>query len=107
MALGDMMGMMKQAKELQARMQALQKEAAEMEVTGASGGGLVKVTMDGKAGTKAISIDPSLLKPEEVEVLEDLIVAACNDARQKVEAAFAEKMRDMTGGLPMPPGFPP
>ena len=76
-----------------------------MEVLGASGGGLVKVTMNGKGDLKAISIDPSLMKPEEAEIVEDLIVTACNDARAKAEAALAEKMRAMTGGLQLPPGM--
>ncbi len=105
MAIGDLMGMMKQAKELQAKMEALQQEVAAMEVTGASGGGLVKVTMNGKGEMRAISIDPSLMKPEEAEIVEDLIVTAVNDARAKSEAALAEKMRSMTGGLQLPPGM--
>jgi DNA-binding YbaB/EbfC family protein len=105
MAIGDLMGMMKQAKELQAKMEALQQEVAAMEVTGASGGGLVKVTMNGKGEMRAIAIDPSLMKPEESEIVEDLIVTAVNDARAKAEAALAEKMRSMTGGLQLPPGM--
>jgi DNA-binding YbaB/EbfC family protein len=105
MAIGDMLGMMKQAKELQAKMEALQQEVAAMEVTGASGGGLVKVTTNGKGEMRAISIDPSLLKADEGEILEDLIVAAVNDARQKAEARLAEKMQQMTGGLQLPPGM--
>ncbi len=105
MAIGDLMGMMKQAKELQSKMESMQQEVAAMEVLGASGGGLVKVTMNGKGDLKAISIDPSLMKPEEAEIVEDLIVTACNDARAKAEAALAEKMRAMTGGLQLPPGM--
>jgi DNA-binding YbaB/EbfC family protein len=105
MAMGDLMGMMKQAKELQARMEAMQEEIAAMEVTGAAGAGLVTVTMTGKGEMKGIRLDPSLLKPEEGEILEDLIVAAANDARGKAEAALAEKMREMTGGLQLPPGM--
>ena len=87
MALGDLMGMMKQAKELQEKMQALQDEVAAMEVEGTAGGGLVSVVMTGKSEMKRLKIDPSLLKPEEAEILEDLIVAASNDARAKAEAA--------------------
>ncbi len=105
MALGDLMGMMKQAKELQEKMQALQEEVAAMEVEGSAGGGLVTVVMTGKSEMKRLAIDPSLLKPEEVEILEDLIVAASNDARAKAEAVLADKMREMTGGLQLPPGM--
>lgn len=105
MALGDMMGMMKQARELQTRMEQLQQEVAAMEITGTSGGGLVTVTMTGKSEMKRIAIDPSLVKPEETEILEDLVVAAVNDARAKAEAALADRMRELTGGLQLPPGM--
>jgi DNA-binding YbaB/EbfC family protein len=105
MALGDMMGMMKQARELQTKMEQLQQEVAAMEIVGTSGGGLVKVTMTGKSEMKRIAIDPSLIKPDEVEILEDLVVTAVNDARAKAEAALAEKMRELTGGLQLPPGM--
>jgi DNA-binding YbaB/EbfC family protein len=105
MAFGDMMGMMKQAKVLQERMEALQQEIAATEIEGSAGGGLVTVVMTGKSEMKKIHIDPSLLKPEESEILEDLIVAAANDARARAEAALAEKMREMTGGLQLPPGM--
>jgi DNA-binding YbaB/EbfC family protein len=105
MAFGDMMGMMKQAKQLQERMEALQQEIALTEIEGSAGGGLVTVVMTGKSELKKIHIDPSLLKPEEAEILEDLIVAAANDARARAEAALAEKMREMTGGLQLPPGM--
>ncbi len=87
MAIGDLMGMMKQAKQLQEKMQAVQEEIAAMSVDGAAGGGLVSVTTNGKGDLKSVRIDPSLLKPEEVEILEDLIVAAMSDARGKAEAA--------------------
>jgi nucleoid-associated protein EbfC len=105
MALGDLMGMMKQAKELQENMQRLQEEVGAMEVEGAAGGGLVSVVMTGKSEMKRLKIDPSLLKPDEAEILEDLIVAASNDARAKAEAVLADKMREMTGGLQLPPGM--
>jgi nucleoid-associated protein EbfC len=105
MAFGDLMDMMKQAKELQSRMEAMQEEVAAIEVSGNAGGGLVSVTMNGKGEMRAIKIDPSLMKPEEAEIVEDLIVAACNDARAKAEAKLAEKMREMTGGLQLPPGM--
>lgn len=101
----DFLGMMKQAKELQEKMQSLQAEIAMLEATGASGGGLVKVTVDGKGGLKSVKIDPSLAKPEEVEILEDLVVAAVNDARGKAEGLAAEKMKALTAGLGLPPGL--
>ena len=105
MAFGDLMGMMKQAKVLQDKMQEMQEEVAALTLDGASGGGLVRVTVNGKSELKTVRIDPSLLKPEEAEILEDLIVAAYSDAREKAEAALAEKMRAMTGGLGLPPGM--
>ena len=105
MAIGDLMGMMKQAKQLQEKMQHMQEEVAAQTIAGSAGGGLVTVTVNGKSELKGVSIDPSLLKPEEVEILEDLIVAACGDARAKAEALLAEKMREMTGGLGLPPGM--
>ena len=99
----DIMGMMKQLGQMQSRMQAMQDELAQLEISGQSGGGLVAVTLDGKASLKRIRIDPSLLKPDEAEILEDLIIAAVQDAKVKVEATLAEKMQAMTGGLPLPP----
>jgi nucleoid-associated protein EbfC len=105
MAIGDMIGMMKQAKALQEKMEQLQQEVGAMEVEGSSGGGLVTVVMTGKSEMKRLRIDPALLKPEEAEIVEDLVVAAANDARTKAEAKLAEKMREMTGGLQLPPGM--
>ena len=101
----DIMGMMKQAKDLQDRMQRLQEEVAALTIEGSAGGGLIKVTVNGKSEMKNLKIDPSLLKPDEAEILEDLIVAAINDARGKAEARLAEKMRELTGGLALPPGM--
>ncbi len=101
----DFLGMMKQAKELQGKMQGLQAEIAALEATGTSGGGLVTVIVDGKGGLKSIRIDPSLAKPEEIEILEDLVVAAATDARGKAEALAAEKMKALTAGLGLPPGL--
>jgi len=101
----DMLGMMKQAKELQSRMQAVQEEIAALTVEGAAGGGLVHVTVTGKGEVKSLRIDPSLVKPDEVEILEDLVIAALGDARAKSEAAVADKMRAATGGLNLPPGL--
>ncbi|MCT8268975.1 MULTISPECIES: YbaB/EbfC family nucleoid-associated protein [Afifella] len=101
----DLMGMMKQAKELQGKMQELQEEVAAMEVAGSSGGGLVSVVVDGKGTLKSIKIDPSLMKEEETEILEDLVVAAVADARGKADQATQEKMSELTSGLPLPPGM--
>jgi nucleoid-associated protein EbfC len=101
----NIFGMMKQAQELQSKMAELQAELESMEVEGMSGGGLVKVTLTGKGSMAKISIDPSLVKPDEAEILEDLIVAAHNDAKQKAEKAMAEKMQAITAGLPLPPGM--
>ncbi len=97
--------MMKQAQEMQAKMAELQEQLARTEVTGAAGGGMVQVTLNGKGEMRAVKIDPVLVDPDEVEVLEDLIVAATNDAKAKAEAKVAEKMRELTGGLNLPPGF--
>jgi nucleoid-associated protein EbfC len=101
----NIMGMMKQAQELQTKMAELQAELEAMEVEGVAGGGLVKVTLSGKGAMVKLSIDPSLVKPEEAEILEDLIVAAHNDAKQKAEKTMAEKMQALTAGLPLPPGL--
>jgi DNA-binding YbaB/EbfC family protein len=101
----DLMGMMKQVKDMQERMQRLQEELAAIEVTGSAGGGLVAVTLTGKGDMKGVKIDPSLLKPEEAEIVEDLIVAATSDAKTKVDARLQEKMAEVTGGLPLPPGM--
>ena len=101
----DLLGMMGKAKEMQAKFQALQEEIAAMEATGQAGGGLVTVTLSGKFEMRSLKIDPSLFKEDDVEVLEDLILAAHNDAKTKVEAAMQEKTRELTAGLPIPPGF--
>ena len=103
--MADFLGMMKQAAQLQSKMKAMQEELDLIEVVGLSGGGLVSVRMTAKMDLKAIKIDPSLMKPEEREVLEDLIVAACGDAHRKAEAAMQEKMHALTGGLSLPPGM--
>jgi DNA-binding YbaB/EbfC family protein len=97
--------MMKQAQEMQARMQALQERLELEEVSGASGGGMVSVVLNGKGLLRRIKIDPSLVAPDDVEMLEDLIVAAFNDAKAKVEAMVSEKMSELTGGIQLPPGF--
>ncbi len=97
--------MMKQAQEMQSKIQELQQRLAQIEVNGSAGGGMVEVTMTGKGEMRAIKIDPSLADPEDVEVLEDLIVAAVNDAKVKVEQNAAEEMQKLTGGLKLPPGM--
>jgi len=103
--MADFLGMMKQAAQLQSKMQAMQEELATVEVEGISGGGLVSVHMTAKMEVKSIKIDPSLVKPEEREILEDLLVTALGDARRKAEAAMQEKMQALTGGLGLPPGL--
>ena len=101
----DFMGMMKQAQAMQAKMAEAQAELESLIVDGELGGGLVKLTLSAKGGLQGISIDPSLLKPEEREILEDLIVSAHAQARAKADAAMAEKMKAVTGGLQLPPGL--
>lgn len=101
----DLMGMMKQAQELQARMQKMQEELAALEVDGQAGAGLVRVTLNGKGEMRRLKIDPSLLKPDEAEILEDLIIAGFQDAKGKLESAMQAKMQEVTGGLPLPPGL--
>ena len=97
--------MMKQAQELQGRMADMQAEMERTRIEGRSGGGMVVVTLSGKGDMAGVKMDPSLLKPEDAEILEDLIVAAHNDAKAKVEEAMKEKMKTMAGGLPIPPGL--
>jgi nucleoid-associated protein EbfC len=101
----DFMGLMKQAAQLQSKMEALQAELDTIEVEGAAGGGLVTVKLTAKGEMKSAKIDDSLLKPSEKEILEDLLVAAHADARRKAEAVMQEKMQGLTGGLPLPPGM--
>lgn len=103
--MADFLGMMKQAAQLQSKMKAMQDELEHVEVDGTAGGGMVTVRMTAKMEVKAISIDPSLMKADEREILEDLIVTASNDARRKAEAAMQEKMQSLTGGLGLPPGL--
>ncbi|HWK44844.1 MAG TPA: YbaB/EbfC family nucleoid-associated protein [Stellaceae bacterium] len=97
--------MMKQAQQMQTRMTEMQAELDRVEVTGAAGGGMVKMTLTGKGDLKKISLDKALLDPEEVEVLEDLILAAFTDAKAKVESHVSEEMSKLTGGLKLPPGI--
>lgn len=101
----DLMKLMQQAGQIQQRMQKLQEDLAAMEIEGQSGAGMVKVTLNGKGEMRGVRIDPSLMKPGEGEILEDLILAAHQDARAKVEATMQERMQEVTGGLPLPPGM--
>ena len=101
----DIKGMMGKVKEMQAKMEQMQADIAALEVEGKSGGGLVSVRMTGKGEMLGLKIDPSLFKEEEVEILEDLVIAAHKDAKDKAEALAAEKTRELTAGLPIPPGM--
>jgi DNA-binding YbaB/EbfC family protein len=101
----DFLGLMKQAAELKSKMEAMQAELDQIEVEGSAGGGLVTVKLSGKGEMKSVKIDDSLLKPQEKEIVEDLIVAAFADARRKAEALLQEKMKSVAGGLPLPPGL--
>jgi DNA-binding YbaB/EbfC family protein len=103
--MADFMGLMKQAAQLQSKMQALQAELDTIEVEGSAGGGMVSVTLSAKGDMKGTKIDDSLLKPSEKEILEDLLVTAHADARRKAETVMQEKMKGLTGGLPLPPGM--
>ncbi len=97
--------MMKQAQEMQSKMAEMQESLKAMEVQGSAGGGMVTVTLTGKGNMVALKIDPALVDPSDVEVLEDLIVAATNDAKTKAEAKVQEKMQELTGGLQLPAGM--
>ncbi|NBX03244.1 MAG: YbaB/EbfC family nucleoid-associated protein [Alphaproteobacteria bacterium] len=97
--------MMKQAQEMQNKIAEMQKRMEQEETEGSSGGGSVKILLTGKNTLLKVSIDESLMKPEDREMLEDLIVAAHNDARNKIDTAFNERMSSVTAGLSLPPGF--
>ena len=101
----DFFGLMKQATELKSKMEAMQSELDRIEVEGAAGGGLVTLTLSGKGDLRGTRIDDSLLKPDQKEIVEDLIVAAHADARRRLETVLQEKMQALTGGLPLPPGL--
>jgi nucleoid-associated protein EbfC len=100
--LGDIM---KQAQALQSRFQEAQERVTAIEAEGQSGGGMVRVTINGKGLAKTVRIDPSLIDPKDACMLEDLLVAAMNDARSKIDAKMGEEMSKLTGGLPLPPGM--
>ena len=97
--------MMKQAQQMQAKMEETQRKLDEIAVEGASGGGMVKVVSSAKGDVKSVTIDPSIVDPADVEMIEDLVLAALNDAKSKAEAAMAEEMKSVTGGLQLPPGM--
>jgi nucleoid-associated protein EbfC len=101
----DIMGLMKKAQAVQAKMKDVQEELERLEVEGQSGGGMVKVTLTAKGQMKAIHLDPSLMKPEDREMAEDLIIAAYADARGKADRLMEEKMQAVTAGMPLPPGM--
>ena len=101
----DFLGMMKKAEELQKNMQQMQEQLGQVTVEGSSGGGLVTVTMSGKGEMKGLRIDPSLFKEDDVEVLEDLVVTAHNEAKARAEQMMQQKMAEATAGLPLPPGM--
>tara|TARA_R110000850_G_scaffold70088_3_gene155617 strand:- start:635 stop:1009 length:375 start_codon:yes stop_codon:yes gene_type:complete len=101
----DIMGMMGKIKDMQSKMERMQEELAELECEGVAGGGMVTVRLSGKGLMKGLSIDPSMFKEDDVEILEDLIVAAHNDAKAKLETTVAERTKELTAGLPIPPGM--
>ena len=101
----DFLGLMKQATELKSKMEAMQAELDRLEVEGSAGGGLLTVKISGKGELRGAHIDESLLKPDQKEIVEDLLVAAHADARRKLEALLQDKMQAMAGGLPLPPGL--
>lgn len=101
----DFLGLMKQASELKSKMEAMQAELDRLEVEGSAGGGLVTTKISGKGDLRGVHIDDSLLKPDQREIVEDLVLAAHADAKRKLEMQLAEKMQALTGGLPLPPGL--
>jgi nucleoid-associated protein EbfC len=103
--MADFMGLMKQAAELKTKMEAMQAELDRLEVEGTAGGGMVTVKLSAKGEMKSLQVDAALMKPDEKEIVEDLVVTAHADARRKAEALLQEKMKTLTGGLPLPPGL--
>lgn len=101
----DIMGLMKQAQGLQQKMADMQAELDALSVEGSAGGGLVKVASSAKGQVKSVSIDASLMVPDDKEILEDLLVAALNDARGRADRIAQERMQEITKGLPLPPGL--
>jgi DNA-binding YbaB/EbfC family protein len=103
--MADFLGLMKQATEFKSKMEAMQAELEQLEVEGTAGGDLVAVKLSGKGDLRGVRVDDSLLKPDQKEIVEDLIVAAHADARRRLETMLSEKMQALTGGLPLPPGL--
>jgi len=103
--MNNLVQMLKQAQQMQARMTEMQAKLAEIEVTGSAGGGMVQVTLNGKGEVKKLKLDKSAVDPNETEVLEDLILAAFNDAKARADRLAAEEMEKLTGGLKLPPGM--
>jgi DNA-binding YbaB/EbfC family protein len=101
----NLSGLMKQAQQMQSKMQEMQAKLEAMEIEGVAGAGLVSVTLNGKGDLRRIKIDPKIVDPADTEMLEDLVVAAHSDAKRKIEAATAEEMQKVTGGLQLPPGM--
>jgi nucleoid-associated protein EbfC len=101
----DLMNIMGKAREMQAKMAEMQDALATMTVSGEAGGGMVKVALSGKFELRSVTINPALIKEGDGEIIEDLVVAAHTDARARIESMIAEKTRDMTAGMPLPPGF--
>ena len=101
----NLAGLMKQASQMQAKMQEMQEKLESMEVEGASGAGMVAVTLNGRGEMKRVKIDPKLADPAEMETIEDLIVAAHADAKRKIETKTSEEMQKITGGMQLPPGM--
>ena len=103
--MADILGLMKQAAELKTKMEAMQAELDRLEVEGTAGGGMVTVKLSAKGDMKSLQVDAALMKPDEKEIVEDLVVTAHADARRKAETLLQEKMKSLTGGLPLPPGL--
>ena len=103
--MADFLGLMKQATEFKSKMEAMQAELDHVEVEGTAGGGLVSVKLSGKGELRSAQVDDSLLKPDQKQILQDLIVAGHADARRKLETLLAERMQSLTGGLSLPPGL--
>ena len=103
--MADFLGLVKQATEFKSKMEAMQAELEQLEVEGAAGGGVVTIKLSGKGDLRGARIDESLLKPDQKDIVQDLIVAAHADARRKLEVLLQERMQALTGGLPLPPGL--
>ena len=103
--MADFFGLMKQAAELKSKMEAMQAELDRIEVEGTAGGGMLTLTLSGKGEVRGVKLDDSLLRPDQKDIIQDLIVAAHADARRKLEVLLQERMQALTGGLPLPPGL--